>query len=151
MKFKEKTEARLFSFKFLYFLLFEKGIEVIQIGNDDLTELIHTFTDSIHRKEQEEPTLEVTEKSLFLSKQIIGKAVEAAEEINQLIKQNSNGKCNKIENAILYTALAEHLSFTDTPKRVIINEYIELGKKFGTKSSAAFINALLDKAIPDND
>jgi N utilization substance protein B len=40
----------------------------------------------------------------------------------------------------------------DAPVKVIINEAIELGKKFGSESSGAFVNGVLDKiaaGLPD--
>jgi N utilization substance protein B len=33
----------------------------------------------------------------------------------------------------------------DAPVKVIINEAIELGKKFGSESSGAFVNGVLDR------
>ena len=147
MQFKEKTLARIYSFKFLYFLLFEKGMEGTLAIIDDLANEIDSFTDSLERSEKEEPTFEVTSDSLFISKQIIESAIASQDKINKLIKAHTTSKCNKIENAIIFSAIAEHLAFSDTPKKVILNEYIELAKQFGTKSSASFMNAFLDKAI----
>jgi len=33
----------------------------------------------------------------------------------------------------------------DAPVKVVINEAIELGKKFGAESTGAFVNGVLDK------
>jgi N utilization substance protein B len=35
---------------------------------------------------------------------------------------------------------------TDAPPKVVINEAIELGKKFSTQQSGKFINGILDRA-----
>lgn len=147
MKFKDKSLARIYSFKFLYFLLFEKGFETIEQQQEDLASMLETFTDSLQKEEQEEQGFYNTEKSLFFSKQIIESAIRQRADIETLLSKHSKSKCNKIENALIYSALAESFCFADTPKNVIINEYIELGKKFGTKSTASFLNAFLDKAI----
>lgn len=40
------------------------------------------------------------------------------------------------------------LLHTDTPHRVVIDEAIELARKFGTAQSAQFVNGILDKLIP---
>lgn len=40
------------------------------------------------------------------------------------------------------------LLLTETPHRVVIDEAIELAKKFGTAQSAQFVNGILDKLIP---
>lgn len=44
---------------------------------------------------------------------------------------------------------AYELLLTETPHRVVIDEAIELAKKFGTSASAQFVNGILDKLIPD--
>lgn len=49
-----------------------------------------------------------------------------------------------IDRCVLRLAAYE-LLFTDTPKRVVINEAIELAKKFSTQNSGAFVNGILDK------
>ena len=149
MKFKDKTIGRTTSFKFLYFLLFERRIDSLADVNEHVEEELELFTHSLDIKEKEEPDYSLTDEAIFISKQIIHKALNEQKFIEEKIDKFTNGKCNKIERAIIYSALAESLTFKDTPKKVLINEYIELGKKFGTKSSAAFINALLDKAIEE--
>lgn len=42
------------------------------------------------------------------------------------------------------------LLLTDTPHKVVIDEAIELARKFGTSQSAQFVNGILDKLIPDD-
>jgi transcription antitermination protein NusB len=37
---------------------------------------------------------------------------------------------------------------TDCPLRVVINEALELARKFGTDQSAQFVNGVLDKLVP---
>ena len=43
----------------------------------------------------------------------------------------------------------QFLEFKDIPRKVVINEAVELGKKFGTKDSFSLINAILDKISKD--
>ncbi|MBM4004044.1 MAG: transcription antitermination factor NusB [Planctomycetes bacterium] len=40
---------------------------------------------------------------------------------------------------------AFEILFTDTPRRVAINEAVELARRFGTRQSAQFVNGILDK------
>jgi N utilization substance protein B len=42
-------------------------------------------------------------------------------------------------------AVYELLYRDDIPPKVTINEAVDLGKKFGTEESGAFINGILDK------
>lgn len=37
---------------------------------------------------------------------------------------------------------------TSTPPRVVIDEALELAKKFGSDQSASFVNGILDKLVP---
>ncbi len=41
------------------------------------------------------------------------------------------------------------LYFTDTPHQVVIDEAVELARKFGSAQSAQFVNGLLDRLIPE--
>jgi transcription antitermination protein NusB len=50
----------------------------------------------------------------------------------------------RVDRNVLRLAVYELLC-TDVPVKVIINEAIELGKKFGSESSGAFVNGVLDK------
>jgi N utilization substance protein B len=43
---------------------------------------------------------------------------------------------------------AFELLHTDTPHRVVIDEALELAKKFGSEQSAQFVNGVLDKLVP---
>ena len=49
-----------------------------------------------------------------------------------------------IDRTILRLAAYE-LTYTKTPIKVIINEAIELAKRYGTQNSAKFVNGLLDQ------
>jgi transcription antitermination protein NusB len=50
----------------------------------------------------------------------------------------------KVDRNVLRLAVYELLE-TNVPVKVVINEAIELGKKYGSESSGAFVNGLLDK------
>lgn len=43
------------------------------------------------------------------------------------------------------------LLYTETPNRVVVDESIELAKKFGDAQSPQFVNGILDKLMPDAD
>ena len=43
---------------------------------------------------------------------------------------------------------AYELLFTNTPHRVVIDETIELARRFGTAQSPQFVNGILDRLIP---
>jgi N utilization substance protein B len=51
-----------------------------------------------------------------------------------------------VEHAILLIGMYELCSRLDVPYRVVINEGVELSKRFGATDGHRYINALLDKA-----
>jgi len=50
-----------------------------------------------------------------------------------------------IDRNILRMAAHELMNLDEIPPKVSINEAIELGKRFSTKNSGAFINGILDR------
>jgi N utilization substance protein B len=44
---------------------------------------------------------------------------------------------------------AFELVYTQTPGRVIINEAVDLARRFGTKQSGPFVNGLLDRVLKE--
>jgi N utilization substance protein B len=50
-----------------------------------------------------------------------------------------------VDRNILRMAIFEMTRLPDIPAKVSINEAIELGKRFSTQQSGAFINGILDR------
>lgn len=74
-------------------------------------------------------------------------------EIDEIIEKHSlHWKLNRmavVDRNILRLAVYELLYLHDIPTSVILNEAIEIAKKFGTEESSAFINGILDKVARD--
>jgi N utilization substance protein B len=51
----------------------------------------------------------------------------------------------KVDRNILRLAVGELLHVPSTPVKVVINEAVELAKRFGTSESPAFVNGVLDR------
>jgi N utilization substance protein B len=51
----------------------------------------------------------------------------------------------RVDRNILRLAVGEFLHAPATPLRVVINEAVELAKRFGTAETAAFVNGVLDR------
>jgi len=56
------------------------------------------------------------------------------------------GRIGRVELAILRLALYELMHCPQTPARVVINEAVELAKRYGDENSKNFINGILDAA-----
>ena len=75
-------------------------------------------------------------------------AVERASEIDGLIERHAaNWRIDRmaaVDRNLLRTAVAELVGFPQTPKPVIINEALEIARKFSGPDSVTFINGVLD-------
>lgn len=67
--------------------------------------------------------------------------------INDLLVDYIPERVFKIDRAILSLAIVELLYYKKTPQAVVINEAVELAKKYGTDKSYSFVNGLLKRAI----
>jgi N utilization substance protein B len=50
-----------------------------------------------------------------------------------------------VDRNILRSAIFELMYCADVPTKVVLNEAVELGKKFGSDKSGSFVNGILDK------
>ena len=66
------------------------------------------------------------------------------EKLSLLSKNWTLARMSPTDRSILRLAMAEML-YTETPKPIVINEAIELARKFGSKDSASFVNGILDR------
>ena len=70
------------------------------------------------------------------------------EQIDQALEGYSTNwaldRMARVDLALLRMAAYELLCCQDVPANVVMNEAIELGKRFGTGETAAFINGILD-------
>ena len=75
-----------------------------------------------------------------------------AEEINKSINSKLTAytpeRVYRIDRAILCIALTEILFYKKTPLKVVINEAIEMAKKYSTEKSYSFVNGML-KALTE--
>ncbi len=69
-------------------------------------------------------------------------------EIDDIIQQQAeNWRLSRmavVDRNIIRMSVYEFLHESDTPKLVIIDEAIEIAKRFGTQKSSQFINGILD-------
>jgi N utilization substance protein B len=68
--------------------------------------------------------------------------------IDDMIQQQADNwrlsRMAVVDRNIIRMSVYEFLHESDTPKLVIIDEAIEIAKKFGTQKSSQFINGILD-------
>jgi len=82
-----------------------------------------------------------------LVKGITKESTELDEILVKYLKNWKLSRISKIEHTILILAIYELKAHPEIPGKVVINEAIELGKKYSTKESASFINGILDNVM----
>jgi N utilization substance protein B len=75
-------------------------------------------------------------------------ATSRIEEIDQMIERHAEhwrmDRMAAVDRNILRAGVAEFLGFPKTPRPVIINEALEIARRFSTPESVQFINGVLD-------
>ena len=139
-----KSEAREFCLQFLYhfqlpvFSDLKKNLETA-----DLFERIQEFKITLGKLLDPEGQAYVASTA----KGILNHHQEIEEILVKYLKNWKLSRISKIEHTIFMLAIYE-LKFTpDVPAKVVINEAIELGKKYSTKESSSFINGILDSVM----
>lgn len=73
------------------------------------------------------------------------------DEVDEIIKKYSKGwdieRLVKMDKDILRIAIVELLFVKDAPMKVVVDEALELAKKYSTDDSSSFINGILAKVI----
>lgn len=79
--------------------------------------------------------------------QVMQLFLEHEDFVNERIRSaNSHWRMDRMDRvdlAILRIGVTE-MFFTDTPEQIVINEAVELGKRYGSETSFRFINGVLD-------
>jgi len=75
--------------------------------------------------------------------------MENLAKIDELITQYTKNwnlkRMASVDRNILRVAIYELVFYKDTPVNVVINEAVELAKKYSTSESGGFVNGILDK------
>ena len=88
-------------------------------------------------------------------KSLVEGTLRHREEIDRLIREQTEHwrleRMPVVDRNILRLAVYEFLYETDVPKLVVLDEAIELAKRFGSEQSSRFVNGLLDGLLKRHD
>jgi N utilization substance protein B len=105
-----------------------------------LRETLQTFRD-----EQAEVTGRVRE----FAEELVNGIRENSETIDEAVRARSKNwslsRMPRVDLNVMRMATYELMFRSDIPKKVSINEAIEIARKFGDKESPAFVNGILDE------
>jgi len=110
----------------------------MDMQNNASLQMLDSFCDNFRPPKKAHP--------FFLT--LVNGVLETISEIDILIERFSkNWKINRmsgVDRNVMRIAVYEMLYCEDIPPKVSINEAVDVGKKFGTEESGAFINGIMD-------
>lgn len=75
-------------------------------------------------------------------------ATTREDEVNDLIEEHAQNwrleRMPVVDRNLLRTAVAEMLAYPNTPHAIIINEALEIGRRYAAPESIQFLNGVLD-------
>jgi N utilization substance protein B len=114
-----------------------KTIKTVESSYDDKKPIL-----ALHKDEEDE---------LTFVKTLIRKTFQMDEVNTQIIDELTKNweidRIAKMDIILLKMAITELKVLSSIPKKVTLNEYIEISKFYSTPKSQVFINGILDKAI----
>jgi transcription antitermination protein NusB len=92
--------------------------------------------------------MDLDENVRAFADKLFGTACERAAEIDDLIERNAQRwrmeRMAAVDRNLLRTGVAEFLGFPETARPIVINEALEIARRFSTPESVTFINGVLD-------
>ena len=126
----KRRSSRELALKFLY---------QFELNEGDLDEQINLFLVRNSSPEDVENFM----------KELVVSLIDKIEEIDEIIQKFSDhwvlDRMTVIDRNILRMGTCELLFIFSTPPKVVINEAIDIAKKYGNEDSPEFINGILDK------
>lgn len=121
-----RAESRIFAFKMIFSTLFQTDLEDAKENfAKDCTGVDTTFVESVLDA--------FTKNKASLETQLKG-----------VLENYEIDRIYKVDLALIYLAMTE-IYYIKTPKPVVVNEVVEIAKKFSTEKSSKFINGVLAK------
>lgn len=155
-----KSSAREYAFQYLYRLQlpqFQAWKDELQSsgGEESLRSDLMEFEESYSREDKEltpaKLTPEIQNFAYTLVEGVLNNYPTLSTLISDSLKNWKLEKLEKVDTTVLYLGAFELCNIPDTPHKVVINEAIELARKYGAKDSGPFVNGVLDKIAKSNN
>ena len=131
----KRRAARELALKFLY---------QTEFNSNSADSQLNSFCERANVSEEIQDFTQTLIKNIFVHKK----------EVDGLLKKISANwvpdRMAMIDKNILRLGICELMFDSTTPPKVVINEAVEIAKKFGTEESPDFINGILDKVYKDS-
>lgn len=131
-----RSEGRNLAFELLY------SLEIQKVEKEERQEQIQLFL--------QESEIEEEKATQYIEQTISGIFLQGAE-IEKMISQNLKekwdiGRISKVNLALLKLGIYE-MVYSKLPYKVVVNEVVELAKKYGEDTSPSFVNGILANVI----
>ena len=138
----KRTNSRYAAVKALYASEINEKIDIHKSSAELTLDIISYYHDKV-----EETPVELDEE--FLADVVRG-VLEARDDLDGKINKNlvegwKLERLGPVIRSILRAAILELMIFTDTPFKVIINEYVNITRSFYDEKEVGFVNGVLDK------
>ena len=94
--------------------------------------------------------LDVDERAVVFACELVTQVTPRVSELDETIQSASKNwrvdRMARVDRNILRLAVYELSFCPDVPDKVVINEAVELAKRFGADNASAFVNGILDRA-----
>jgi len=141
-----RRRGREFALKMLYGLL--DGNDRVEVGIDNFWANFR-FQDDILGEATDQVETKVPDDTQRFAEEIVRGVASNLGEIDGMIGRFSTNwsleRMARVDLSLLRMATFELLYRPDIPVNVAINEAIEIGKRYGSKETPAFVNGILDK------
>jgi N utilization substance protein B len=141
-----KSETREFCFQYFFHLQLPIFKEIRSQLLENNSSMLINDLEEFAQTSQFSLTQEIKETILKRLTDAIVNYNETQSKIETYLKNWKFDRIAKVDQTILILGFSEITSNKDLYK-VIINESIELAKKYGTKESSSFINGVLDNFV----
>ena len=132
-----RSKSREQAFKLLY------SMQIVK--SDDIEEQI-----KIYAEEEQIESHDTIKYIEDIINGILDKESDIEKQIEENIKKDwTLARISKIDLSLLKLGIYEML-YTKVPYKVVINEVVELAKKYGTDSSKSFVNGVLASIVKKN-
>ena len=136
-----RSLARETAFKIIYKSLFLNG----DLSIDEMLE-----EDNINQEQDKDYAEDYDFIKSIVS--LYGENKDTIDEmINSKLKGYSPERVYRIDRAILSLAITELLFYKKTPLKVVVNEAVEMAKKYSTEKSYSFVNGILKSVFEGQD
>jgi N utilization substance protein B len=141
-----RRQGREIALKMIY-SLFDQD-QSLQVALDDFWRAFR-FRDDILGDALEDANQNVSLEVRTFAEELVRGVYDQLETIDETLHSYSTNwsleRMARVDLALLRLSTYELMCRPDIPVNVIINEAVEIGKRYGTKETPAFINGILDR------